>query len=392
MEVIGPGSPIMSVFPISDAASGDVLHPALFLDNLRVRGYQRSAPSGECDPKSIRQLVDKLETDDDVDVFLREPSGQHYEIWFKPSHPKYPELVLAVFIGKMQAGFEMHSKRPDLVQINAFIRDHMDYFEQPGDLKTLNISMYASKGVELTQTDINLEFPKIDDVIPELYPTVDVDELITQYLDAKESVLITLGEPGTGKTTLIRHILRRLAYEDEDSGVAYIKDTNIRDVGTFWPAMTRADHDVVIFDDLDGALYPRAPSVDRGETLMDGLLSFTDGIFSQLSSKNPKVVITTNQKVDRIDKALVRDGRCFDFLQFQPLDYEYARSVWSSVCGMTDDQFIDTWAKPRDITQAEFTTAMDRIKRGVPERTYVKVGPTKYTLAERLHELGIQPG
>jgi ATP-dependent 26S proteasome regulatory subunit len=56
---------------------------------------------------------------------------------------------------------------------------------------------------------------------------------------------------------------------------------------------------------------------------MNQLLSFTNGVFAN----NTKIIITTNKKIEDIDQAILRPGRCFDILDIQCLTKEEATEI-----------------------------------------------------------------
>ena len=152
------------------------------------------------------------------------------------------------------------------------------------------------------------------DMLPEMYPFLDSEKLIDAYLSSRDSILLLSGEPGTGKTALLKMLMASHA-----NTVAYIKDVSLLKRPDFWNGVK--DSKMIILDDIDTSLRQREGGNEEG--VVNHLLSVTDGIFKKV----PKVVITTNLPIDEIDTALIREGRCFDVLRLRPLTREEASDV-----------------------------------------------------------------
>jgi len=237
---------------------------------------------------------------------------------------------------------------------------------------------YEKQGVLATQY-ITLSKTDQTHIYPELYPTVDINILNNNFRDSREKILILYGDPGVGKTTFIKHMLYTGFYKT----IGYIKDTNAMKNGEFWAMASSTNYDLLIFDDLDNALGPRENNDDN--SFINNLLSYSDGIIT----KSCKVVITTNQPIERIDSALIRPGRCFDFLVLPSLTAEQAEDIWLNVLKMNKSDFDIKFNNMNEITQAALMAECNAIAAQRQCRSYVKNGDQYYSIGQKIKNIGI---
>lgn len=201
----------------------------------------------------------------------------------------------------------------------------------------------------------------MDYSLQEFYPWIKINlmEYFKEYMASRSNVLILIGSPGTGKSTMIRTIIRDLCldamvvYKPEvihDTGFIqecqrFIQSSNFcnprisdqvplskssavvlstkhlgSDNNNFIAPTQASDQEtvtnkqkVVVIEDADIIMGRR---VD-GNVKMSEILNATSGICSDTHSK---FIMSTNLKsVDDIDPALMRPGRCFDILCFREL-------------------------------------------------------------------------
>ena len=148
-----------------------------------------------------------------------------------------------------------------------------------------------------------------------------VNDMYEQYRKSDASILILIGEPGTGKTSFIRN---------------YIKTYNCHTVVTYDERLIKSDEffinyiadpkqQLLVVEDADLLLTMRESS---GNQTMSKLLNMSDGLINLF---NKKVIFTTNlEKVNQIDDAIMRPGRCFDTIRFRKLSTTEANVVSKS--------------------------------------------------------------
>lgn len=227
----------------------------------------------------------------------------------------------------------------------------------------------------------------------ETYPYMNVMNLITSYLMGHENIFLLYGDPGVGKTCLMKILLRETAMITESGFHAiYVKDKEVLRRPEFWAQlsnMSRAnavlspsdedDEDVglsiesgynscvyLILDDLDNELQPRTPEKDN--FIVSQLLSFADGLFEN----HLKIIITSNQSLNDIDKAIIRPGRCFDVMHLRALTYAEASDVWVNALGMSLSDFQESFPDSNlSVTQASLVSEYTRIKDLKDTRNYL---------------------
>jgi ATP-dependent 26S proteasome regulatory subunit len=160
---------------------------------------------------------------------------------------------------------------------------------------------------------------------------------------------VLIGPPGTGKSTLIRTVIRdlnirsMLAYKpDVVASPHFIKicqEFLANDYGfkSFEPTRpsnhtTSRRHKAVVVEDADLIMAKRSDGNHR----MSEILNATSGI---ASDNHSKFILSTNLKsIDDIDPALLRHGRCFDVLCFRELTANEA-AVVRAARGMSPRDF-----------------------------------------------------
>lgn len=159
----------------------------------------------------------------------------------------------------------------------------------------------------------------------EFYPDLgDPYRFMDDYLASEASVLLLAGPPGTGKTTLLRHMIleRKLT-----AHVIYDEKLMERDQ-IFQDFLFDTDSDIMIIEDADTILSARE---DDGNKLMSRFLSVSDGL---IKLPNKKLVFTTNiSDFTKVDPALMRPGRCFNVVHTRHLNLAEAQTA-AKVAGL----------------------------------------------------------
>jgi hypothetical protein len=204
-------------------------------------------------------------------------------------------------------------------------------------------------------TNMTLQPPPIHD---SFYPWLGepVAGFFARYLDAAASVLFIMGEPGTGKTSLLRHFV----WHHQLRAVVSYEEKLLNSDEMFADFLSMDEDAVLVIEDAESLVHARDPG-ERG-SLMSRFLNVSDGL---VHLARRKIVFTTNQNDFRgVDPALIRPGRCFGALKARPLTYAEA-SVAACEAGLPEPADTGRPMVLADLFNAVRAPAVERIGFGI---------------------------
>jgi SpoVK/Ycf46/Vps4 family AAA+-type ATPase len=178
---------------------------------------------------------------------------------------------------------------------------------------------------------------------------------VNELLGSKKSELILFyGEPGTGKTSLIKHLIK----DNKDKPFIFIDGSLFSSIsdGTFLSFITDNKNAVLIFEDCEKILMKRDESYNQN---IGTLLNLTDGLMAD--EYTLKFIMTFNCPMDKIDDALRRKGRLSLEYKFDKLKADKAHKINNSA--------------NEDITLADLYNLEEEVSIGAKKR--VKIGFNK---------------
>lgn len=187
------------------------------------------------------------------------------------------------------------------------------YIIEKNNNSLVNIHYYY-----LTKEGIPAWFNILEEIETKLFSTnypfiEDPNSFITNYFNSKESILILIGSPGTGKTRFIRYLL---SMRENSQSIFFTSDKHVIEHGCIFSDFIQSSSNIMVLEDFDFHLNSRK----EGNTIMYHLLGLGDGL---IQSQNKKIIISTNlSNLSGIDDAILRRGRCFDIVNFRLLYWD----------------------------------------------------------------------
>lgn len=149
------------------------------------------------------------------------------------------------------------------------------------------------------------------------------EELMDRFENENKGLVLFHGEPGTGKTYYIRHLLREMANKNKiviympPNMVDYMVEPQFM---SFISSQVKHYSEqgyfcVILIEDAEPLLASR--SSDTRIQGVSNLLNMTDGLLNDML--NLQIICTFNVKVSKLDKALLRPGRLLARKEFKAL-------------------------------------------------------------------------
>ena len=149
------------------------------------------------------------------------------------------------------------------------------------------------------------------------------DEQIKAFLQGNESGIVILhGEPGTGKSTYIRHLISNVKKTFIYLDISCFDNLSN---SSFLELLLDNKDSIVILEDSEQLLKKR----ENSKVNIANLLNLTDGLLAD--TLNLKFICTFNAKLTDIDEALLRKGRLKAKYKFEKLEIDKTAKLFDKL-------------------------------------------------------------
>lgn len=197
------------------------------------------------------------------------------------------------------------------------------YKERYSKRRTINYTTligFGRDGPHIKENNLSPDIAKKMVGTDAFYPFIEggIEKLAEEYAASNSPILLLLGEPGLGKTTLIRSLNVLL---DMKENILVNDEETISNPAFMQYLHSLPNNCVISIEDAQNMLEKRS----RGNRQMSSFLSFSDGIIANTN----KIMISTNlTSLNSVDEPLYRPGRLFKYINFRkltPLEANNAR-------------------------------------------------------------------
>ena len=186
-------------------------------------------------------------------------------------------------------------------------------------------SGYYTMSSEINAVNIDIENNYNDDFKP-------IYDDIVNFLESEErksGLIILNGEPGTGKTYFIRHLVTKCK-----NNYILIPPSIASSLASpeFMTFLVENKDSVFILEDCESVIKDR--SIADFANAVSAVLNMSDGLMSDIF--NGKFICTFNSDISSVDDAILRKGRCFAKYKFGKLDKKKATKLLRSLGNNVD--------------------------------------------------------
>ena len=185
--------------------------------------------------------------------------------------------------------------------------EHIKEEEEPANVRLVCYDNdYYTVVTKIEKTNINISENYNDDFLP-VY-----DDLVKFVESNKSGIAILRGIVGSGKTSVIRNLIT-----NHPAKYILITTSMAEHLAqpTFMTFMQNNKDSIFILEDCEQILVDR--TAGNYSCAITNILNTADGLMSDIF--NIKFICTFNADISKIDKALLRKGRCFVNYEFKEL-------------------------------------------------------------------------
>lgn len=160
---------------------------------------------------------------------------------------------------------------------------------------------------------------------------VDPADIENTFKKTQPGILLLHGDPGTGKTTYIRYLVKELQERYERDTVFmtaefFAAHINSPEFIEFFKENTESSPHppIIVIEDAERIILSREDGMNSSSAVST-VLNMTDGLLRD--ALNVQIIATFNTSVDNIDDALLRSGRLMGRKMFKKISIQRAKDL-----------------------------------------------------------------
>jgi hypothetical protein len=271
------------------------------------------------DPKIIDFFIDKLGFVEEIKIFS---SNRRYDLSSQSLYVNSEKNIMIRITGNVA------KDKDPLVQLDIVYDikkgsietqlplDEIKTFERKK--KKANIQLVKSEMGHLDTEEYDLLIPEIDLELNYGTEFKKIHNVIVSKLNENngKGIILLHGEPGTGKTSYIKHLTSLVTEKD----ILFIPPSMAEMLSepSIIPFLMDHKNSILIIEDAERVISDREGNGSPAG--VSNILNLTDGILGDCLSI--QIVATFNMKREKIDQALLRKGRLIAEHKFSKLNVE----------------------------------------------------------------------
>ena len=237
--------------------------------------------------------VNRKDKKDEEMLFIHEEDKLMIEIIYDSNANDKELLEISIYYNSL-----------DRKDIDIEIIDEIKSKYAKKEVKT-DIKLLKSENGYLDTEDFNLNIPEVSIELNYGSSFLKVHNRIVEKLNTKSvsGIVLLHGDPGTGKTTYIKHLTGLI----KDKDVIFVPPSTAEALSepSIIPFLMDHRNSILIVEDGESVIMDR--ETGGSSVGVSNILNLTDGILGDCL--NIQIIVTFNMKKEKIDKAFLRKGR-----------------------------------------------------------------------------------
>lgn len=211
--------------------------------------------------------------------------------------------------------FHKIDDKRELDRIQEYLNNNTS--QERKSFKQISIVLQTTSGFTFKKHNINPLSVDIDTMYNDDFGPV-YDHIEDSLMNTNKGIVLLHGDPGTGKTNLIKHLTTRI----KDKQFVFIPVTLIGALAdpSFIGELIDNRGSILVLEDCENYIKDRKDAGNNN--VVSTILNITDGMLSDIL--DIQIICTFNNDIGGIDEALLRDGRLIAEYKFEALNKDKA--------------------------------------------------------------------